>query len=619
MIAQGQYTIVTLYDGSSLYTWVKYADDASGTNMSDSPTGKIYMGVAYNKTSSTESTTATDYSWSLIQGPQGTQGPTGGTGATGKGISSIVSHYLATSSSSGVTTSTTGWTTTVQTMTTTNTYLWSYQTITYTDSTTTDTSPVIIGAYGNTGSTGKGISSVTEYYLATSASTGVTTSTTGWTTTTQTMTATNKYLWNYEKITYTDNSITTIGPSIKGVYGDKGNDGTTTYTWVKYADDIYGGNMSDSATGKRYVGMAFNKTTSTESTIAGDYSWSPLYENVSVGGRNLLPNTDIKNSGLGDFISNGSPISLDATLLYLGNKTIKIDMSTSTGGMNDSSYITLKKNTVYTYSMMMYSPTSISIVNGNPLHMWLSDTTSFSPNVHLETIQGHTPSTLPANTWTKVSTTFLTPSTNDVYYWKPFIYGGFPIGSIVNVWGIMCEESNIATDWSPAPEDIQAQIDYKAATSDMDALATIVSSVSADLNNKAGSGEFQSLQDAFDARVTQDIADKAALSASLSTLDGRTTLVETIANNSKIVTDFINTVITESDEGIYIANGSSSTGILIASDRISFMSNNIEVAYISNQTMQINHGIFVQSATIANFKFEAIPGTTILAVQWVGG
>lgn len=58
-------------DGSTLYTWIKYADDAIGTGLSDSPTGKSYIGIAVNKTSATESTTAADYTWSLIKGADG--------------------------------------------------------------------------------------------------------------------------------------------------------------------------------------------------------------------------------------------------------------------------------------------------------------------------------------------------------------------------------------------------------------------------------------------------------------------------------------------------------------------------------------------------------------------
>ena len=147
---------------------------------------------------------------------------TGQKGSTGVGIKSVTEYYLATSSSSGVTISTTGWTTTIQTITVDKKYLWNYEIITYTDNTTTTTTPIIIGVFG---STGKGIKSVTEYYLATASSSGVTTSTSGWNTTMQSLTATSKYLWNYELITYTDNTTSTINPVIIGVYGDKGNQG----------------------------------------------------------------------------------------------------------------------------------------------------------------------------------------------------------------------------------------------------------------------------------------------------------------------------------------------------------------------------------------------------------
>lgn len=143
----------------------------------------------------------------------------------GNGISSVTEHYLATSASSGVTKNTSGWTTTVQTVTTTKKYLWNYETTTYTDGSTVDTTPVIIGVYGEKGNAGVSISSVTEYYLATSSSSGVTRNTSGWTTSVQTITNTKKYLWNYEKITYTDDSKSYTDPVIIGVYGDKGNPG----------------------------------------------------------------------------------------------------------------------------------------------------------------------------------------------------------------------------------------------------------------------------------------------------------------------------------------------------------------------------------------------------------
>lgn len=71
-------------DGKTYYTWIKYADDVNGKNLSDSPTGKSYIGFAYNKTTPTESTTATDYTWSKIQGEKGDTGVAGAKGADGK-------------------------------------------------------------------------------------------------------------------------------------------------------------------------------------------------------------------------------------------------------------------------------------------------------------------------------------------------------------------------------------------------------------------------------------------------------------------------------------------------------------------------------------------------------
>lgn len=179
------------------------------------------------------------------QGPQGEQGPKGDTGSTGKGIKSVTNKYLATNSSTGVTTSTSGWTTAVQSVSSTKKYLWNYEIITFTDNSTSSTTPCIIGSYGDTGAigpqgpkgdtggtgaTGKGISSITEYYLASASNSGVTTATSGWKTTMQLTDTTKKYLWNYEVITYTDGSTQTTTPIIIGTHGATGSKGDTGAT-----------------------------------------------------------------------------------------------------------------------------------------------------------------------------------------------------------------------------------------------------------------------------------------------------------------------------------------------------------------------------------------------------
>ena len=145
----------------------------------------------------------------------------GESGTNGNSLENITEYYAVSSSS---TVAPSQWYQTPPQMTEYNRYLWNYERFTYSDGHTEDTQKRVIGAYG---ATGNGISSITNYYLATSQQSGVTTSTYGWTTTPQTMTEEKKYLWNYEVFTYTDKPSYTVPPHIIGTYGDKGEDGRT--------------------------------------------------------------------------------------------------------------------------------------------------------------------------------------------------------------------------------------------------------------------------------------------------------------------------------------------------------------------------------------------------------
>lgn len=77
-------------DGKVYYTWIRYANDVQGNGISNDPTGKSFIGLAYNKETSTESNTASDYSWSRFRGfdgqdgKDGTDGVPGPAGADGK-------------------------------------------------------------------------------------------------------------------------------------------------------------------------------------------------------------------------------------------------------------------------------------------------------------------------------------------------------------------------------------------------------------------------------------------------------------------------------------------------------------------------------------------------------
>lgn len=298
-------------DGKTLYVWIKYADDAKGTNMSDAPEGKTYMGMAWNKPTSKESTNAADYSWSLIKGADG-KTPVKGVDYF-DGVSCYIwIRYATDSKGSGMTavpsTSTTyigtATTQTSKAPTSASAYTWAkyvgedgvpgnngYIHIAYADSadgrtgfnTTVGTNKSYMGQYTDhikTDSTDptkykwtliKGADGKTLYTwlkYADSPTSGMSDSPSG-----------KKYMGiaiNKTSSTESSNYSDYTWSLIKGTDGIsvKGDKGDTVYIWIKYADDAKGNGMSEYPDGKKYIGLAYNKTTATESNNASDYIWS---------------------------------------------------------------------------------------------------------------------------------------------------------------------------------------------------------------------------------------------------------------------------------------------------------------------------------------------------------
>jgi len=204
----------------------------------------------------------------------------GAPGDNGNSLESITEYYAVSSSS---TVAPSKWYQTPPQMTEYNRYLWNYERFTYSDGHTEDTQKRVIGVYGETGQDGedgKGISSITNYYLASSQASGVTTSTYGWTTTVQSMSEQKRYLWNYEVIDYTDGSKQTVNPRVIGVYGDKGTpgapgtDGKTSYVHIKFSDvpdPQYSYQIKESPA--KYIGI-YVDFEELDSTSPSRYTWT---------------------------------------------------------------------------------------------------------------------------------------------------------------------------------------------------------------------------------------------------------------------------------------------------------------------------------------------------------
>ena len=216
-------------DGKTSYFHIKYSNVSDPTDSSQIfEVPSTYIGTYVDYTED-DSDNPSDYTWSRFEGAQGEQGEQGIPGTNGIDGKTSYLHIAYADSADG----STGFSVSDSTD---KLYIGQYTDFISADSTdptkytwtkikgdTGATGPQ--GEKGDTGADGKGISNITEYYLVTSASSGVTTSTSGWTTTIQSMTSDKRYLWNYRKTEYTTGKPTITTPCIIGVYGAKGDTG----------------------------------------------------------------------------------------------------------------------------------------------------------------------------------------------------------------------------------------------------------------------------------------------------------------------------------------------------------------------------------------------------------
>ena len=198
-------------------------------------------------------------------------------GDTGKGIKSTAITYQA--SASGTTVPTGTWSGSIPTVSA-GQYLWVRTIFSYSDNTTSTIYSVSrMGANGATGTNGKSIGSVVNYYLATASSSGVTVATSGWTTAVQSVSAAKKYLWNYEVVKYTDGTVaSTTAPCIIGSYGDRGSKGDkgdtgSTGNGIKSITEHYAVSTSNST-----VPTSWSSTVPTM-TESNKYLWN--YETIT--------------------------------------------------------------------------------------------------------------------------------------------------------------------------------------------------------------------------------------------------------------------------------------------------------------------------------------------------
>lgn len=116
---------------------------------------------------------------------------------------------------------------------------------------------------GQDGQDGRGIVSITDYYLASVSSSGVHRGTYGWTTSVQQTNAAKPFLWNYEKVTYTSGEPSYTEPVMIGKYGRDGATGPAGRTGAPGATgrDGQDGRGITSVTAQYYLSSSSTRQT----------------------------------------------------------------------------------------------------------------------------------------------------------------------------------------------------------------------------------------------------------------------------------------------------------------------------------------------------------------------
>ena len=239
---------------------------------------------------------------------------------------------------------------------------------------------------------------------------------------------------------------------------EKGNKATD---WSPAPEDVQGqiddtnANLQNNYSTTSAMNSAIQqKANEITSSVSETYATKAEFNNLQIGGTNLLPHSGNFKDNCGLWITNGSSITLETVITYNGHNTIKIH-NDSSNGIVYSEYISLKPNTTYTYSITAVASGVVTGDNTRPLHMWVHPQGDES-NPHREEILDSSHAGI-GTSWGRSYIVFKTPDTDDFYLMKPFIY--LTEGQIIYIANFKVEEGNRPTDWSPAPEDVQGQID----------------------------------------------------------------------------------------------------------------------------------------------------------------
>lgn len=360
-----------------------------------------------------------------------------------------------------------------------------------------------------------------------------------------------------------------------GIPGKPGADGRTAYVHFAYADSADGRtDFSFTQDGtKRYLGICtdFDKANSTN---PADYSWNDTAGSVSVGGRNLLKGSK------GPFKPDRKPTNFDNNVLYKTETSVYLEQ-------NQKYLISAKSDGNFT---ALHNPN----IESDNVTLWLIDDKYQNYQIVSDLKTGTTGTLI---TWSK-------PTGN--YHLRVNTYHKTASKS---VWEVKIEKGTVKTDWTPAIEDVQEDIDSKAdqvlTQAQLNKLNEVNSVVQAELEAKASLEILNQWVKAYQDFVNANNANRAQAEKNLADASARVAKLENNLNDMSERWNFIDSYMTSSNEGLVIGKTDNSSSMLFSPNgRISMFSAGNEVMYISQGVIHIENGIFSKTIQIGRYREE---------------
>lgn len=617
-------------DGRTQYTHIAYADNAYGNGFSQTATGKAYIGI-YQDFNPTDSTTPSSYRWTKWKGDDGANGIPGPKGSDGKTPYIHFAYANSANGNSGFSVSDS----------TNKEYIGTYTDFTEADSTNPNVykwtkikgadgpkgDPGERGLQGPAGPAGpqgiqglqgpkgdqgipgpRGTDGLTQYtHIAYSdADDGRI----GFS-----QTDSNKpFIGLYQDFIREDSPEPSKyrwtrwkgRDGADGIPGKPGADGRTPYVHFAYANSADGRTDFSLAqsSGKKYIGT-YTDYEQGDSSDPGRYKWVSLNGDISIGGRNLWISS--RATGYADIEK------LPDNHITGQTECFRIE---SVEGKNNLQFIIAPEFTSRFYTTLTMSAwvKYENVQRGN--HPWNNFNCFKSGGLYRRNSKSGAVSSpewpgmfgyIGSSDWIKIEKVYnfgSNPNYDQLRTDIRFLLEGTKSGTAW-VTGVKIEFGNTVTDYSVAPEDTDTAIASKAdqlLTQDqINQLSERNALLKAELDAKA-------TKEVVDEWINQvhnliDIEEAGRKDAEQATIRASERIAElqNKVGEMKIMTEFVNTYMSQSEEGIIVGQKDGSSKVLVSTDRISFISGGKEVASISQGVLQIDNGVFVKSLRIGRF------------------